>query len=98
MTRLVLSVALILAVTVTIARAQEYEHEFRYKPAEGNPQKVNVAGDFNNWSRDATPMQKGGDNAWSATVKLNEGVQHYKFVVDGDKWVNDPNADKSLES
>src|SRR5207253_3248247 len=39
----------------------------------------------------------GPDGAWHGTVKLAEGVYHYKFVVDGSQWKNDPNADKSLE-
>jgi glycosidase len=78
------------------AGAQEYEQEFKYKP-DAPPKSVAVAGDFNGWSKDATPMTRGGDGVWAATVKLTEGVHLYKFVVDGDRWVNDPNADKALE-
>src|SRR4051812_18739568 len=72
----------------TVARAQspgEFEHEFTYKP-DGSPSKVAVAGDFNNWSADASPMTKGDDGIWHAKLKLPEGVQHYKFVVDGNQW------------
>ena len=91
-----LAAAILLAITVP-ASAQESDHEFKYKPADGQPTSVVVAGDFNGWSRDATPLTRGGDGVWAATVNLTEGVHLYKFVVDGDKWVNDPNAEKSLE-
>ncbi len=84
---------------VSVARAQsgEYDHEFTYKP-DGAPSKVSVAGDFNNWSTDVNPMAKGDDGVWRAKIKLPEGVQHYKFVVDGNQWKTDPAGDKSLES
>jgi 1,4-alpha-glucan branching enzyme len=60
------------------------------------PQKVSVAGSFNNWSADANQMRRGGDGVWRAAVPLAEGVHHYKFVVDGSNWVTDPKADASL--
>src|SRR5262245_43594674 len=88
--------ALILSSFALTALAQEYNHEFVYQP-EGTPSRVSVAGDFNNWSSDATPMKKGDDGAWRTTVRLGEGVQYYKFVVDGDQWKNDPKSDKSLD-
>ncbi|MEA2735225.1 MAG: cyclomaltodextrinase / maltogenic alpha-amylase / neopullulanase, partial [Humisphaera sp.] len=90
-------VLLAICVIPASAVAQEVEHEFKYKP-DGQPRSVHVAGDFNGWSRDATPMTRGGDNVWAARAKLTEGVHLYKFVVDGDRWINDPNADKSLEA
>jgi glycosidase len=93
---------LVVVLLVGVARAQdagEVEHEFAFKPAGSSaPQKVSVAGDFNNWSMDATPMTRGDDGVWRAKVKLPEGVQHYKFVVDGNQWLTDPAGDKSLET
>jgi cyclomaltodextrinase len=76
--------------------AGQFDHAFTYKP-EGNPSRVAVAGDFNNWSSDANPMKRGDDGTWIATVRLAEGVHHYKFVVEGNQWKPDPNADKSLD-
>lgn len=84
---------------VSIAAAQEggdYEHEFTYKPT-GNPSRVSVAGDFNGWSTDASPLTRGDDGTWRTKLKLNEGIFHYKFVEDGNKWITDPKGDKSLE-
>jgi 1,4-alpha-glucan branching enzyme len=88
-----MAVVLLLA---TAALAAEREHEFSYKP-EGNPQRVSVAGEFNNWSSDANPMIRGGDGVWRTKVSLADGIYHYKFVVNGDQWKNDPAADKSLD-
>src|SRR5262245_6218390 len=96
-----ISTTLILLVCALGASAQQrqpdgqYLQQFEYK-AEGNPQRVNVAGDFNNWSSDANPMTKESD-VWRVSIPMSEGVHHYKFVIDGNKWVNDPKADKSLE-
>ena len=72
----------------------QYLQKFEYK-AEGNPQRVNVAGDFNNWSSDANAMTKEGD-VWRTSVPMSKGIHHYKFVIDGNRWVNDPKADKIL--
>ncbi len=73
----------------------EYPCAFEYKP-EARADRVSVAGDFNNWSKDAHPLKRDADGGWRATVALSEGIHHYKFVVDGEKWVPDPKADASL--
>jgi 1,4-alpha-glucan branching enzyme len=74
------------------------EHTFTYHPPEGSwPKSVNIAGEFNNWSTDATPMTRDDDGTFTAKVKLPAGTCHYKFVIEGSKWVPDPAADKSLD-
>jgi 1,4-alpha-glucan branching enzyme len=62
-------------------------HVFHYLPVKGQ-QQVNIAGDFNGWSTNATPMTLNGDR-YEAKLTLAEGVHYYKFVVDG-QWLNDP--------
>jgi len=74
----------------------EYVQNFEFKP-EASAERVNVAGDFNNWSTDANAMQRGDDGVWRAAVPMSEGVHHYKLVVNGSQWVTDPKGDKSLE-
>ena len=61
------------------------------------PRTVAVAGDFNGWSAVADPMAPdgGAPNRWSATVDLKPGLTRYKFVVDGDRWIADPAAERS---
>lgn len=46
--------------------------------------RVSLAGSFNNWQPDTTPMTM-TDSGWIANVKLGPGKYWYKFVVD-DKW------------
>lgn len=71
-------------------------HRFEYRPR-GSPRSVNVAGDFNGWSTTATPMVEQKDGVWAVEAPLSDGVHFYKFVVNGDQWVNDPHSDVELE-
>ena len=51
---------------------------------------VQIAGDFNNWQPEETPMQKVGDGgAWQKKLSLPAGRYHYRLVVDG-QWQQDP--------
>lgn len=51
---------------------------------------VAVAGDFNQWNPSARPLRRDAGGRWSVSVKLAPGTYHYRFVVDGDRWVEDP--------
>lgn len=52
-----------------------------------------VAGEFNGWSTDATPMQR-TDAGLEATVLLSEGrAYRFRYLLDGTTWVNDWAAD-----
>lgn len=54
---------------------------------------VAVAGDFNEWSaQDATLADHDGDGVFVGTVSLPPGSHAYMFVVDGERWVSDPQA------
>jgi chromosome partitioning protein len=54
-------------------------------------EQVHVAGDFNDWSPDATPMTRNGkEGAFHTTLPLSPGRYRYRYVIDG-RWVNDPN-------
>lgn len=58
--------------------------------------KASVAGEFNGWNPEANPFRicKG---VGSAKVELEKGKEYqYKFVINGEKWVNDPEADKQV--
>ena len=60
-----------------------------------------VAGGFNAWSTEATPMVEGPDGVWSVTVNLAPGSYPYKLVektgADGrnEEWSCDPNASET---
>lgn len=68
---------------------------FAYRPAGSTPQTVVVAGSFNNWAATAA------EGAWPMTYsavhqaffikhQVADGNHTYKFVVDGNTWVPDP--------
>lgn len=59
---------------------------------------VTLVGDFNDWSKSATPMHTiPGNGVWTVTVPLEPGRYRYAFVVDGSTWVRDPTAPPAVE-
>jgi len=53
---------------------------------------VSVAGDFNGWRPEATPLRRGEGGGWSVRIPLAPGRRYqYQFVVDG-RWLADPAA------
>jgi 1,4-alpha-glucan branching enzyme len=55
---------------------------------------VQIAGDFNDWQPEKTPMRVANDGSWQARVPLAKGTYHYRFVVDG-QWQQDPYNDST---
>ena len=53
--------------------------------------QVLLSGEFNGWSREATPMKRQENGRWETSVDLAPGRYQYKFVVDG-QWISDPQA------
>ena len=53
--------------------------------------RVSVVGDFNDWDVAATPLTSAG-GVWSGQLDVPFGRHDYAFVVDGERWVRDPNA------
>lgn len=59
---------------------------------------VTVAGDFNDWDVNTTPLtDTDGDGVWTGRVALRPGLHKYMFVVDGEKWITDPQADSYVD-
>jgi 1,4-alpha-glucan branching enzyme len=72
----------------------------REKPSESTDQTVFVchapdaesvflAGTFNDWDSQSTPMHRRDDGTWRMELALSPGRYEYKFVVDG-RWCCDP--------
>lgn len=56
--------------------------------------QASVAGDFNDWNADANPV-KITKGVGSVAISLPVGKEfQYKFVIDGTRWENDPEADR----
>lgn len=52
--------------------------------------QVNLAGTLNGWNMTADPLTEGPEGVWTLDMVLEEGSYMYKFVVNGDTWVSDP--------
>ena len=57
------------------------------------PDATNVflAGTFNGWDTESTPMERDADGKWVSAIELSPGRHEYKFFVDG-QWHCEPNC------
>lgn len=61
--------------------------------------KVHVVGEFNNWSRSATPMKRSKKGVFSASLDLKPGQEYqFRYLLDDNRWENDPEADRSADT
>ena len=51
---------------------------------------VAVAGDFNSWDVQAHMLERNREGWWKTNLKLTPGRYHYRFVVNGEQWSEDP--------
>ncbi|NQU62966.1 MAG: hypothetical protein HQ517_01585 [SAR324 cluster bacterium] len=59
-------------------------------------EKVQIAGDFNNWQPEKTELKKiGSTGAWHTKLQIPGGKYQYRLVVDG-KWQQDPYNDNKV--
>lgn len=65
------------------------EHGVVFVVAAAGANSVRIAGDFNDWNPDRTPMQPLRDGAFFARLPLGPGRYNYRYVVDG-HWMRDP--------
>lgn len=56
--------------------------------------RVGVAGTFNDWRPEATPMVSLGAGRWVKELVLPPGVYEYRLVVDGE-WMTDPRSSET---
>ena len=57
--------------------------------------EVKVAGNFNGWRPEATPLKNTGAGEWIVRLRLRSGQYEYRFVVDG-RWSEDPRASQRV--
>ena len=50
--------------------------------------QVEIAGSFNGWIADETPLKKERSGKWKASLALSPGRYEYRYLVDG-SWEND---------
>ncbi|MFH1754624.1 MAG: alpha amylase N-terminal ig-like domain-containing protein [Candidatus Latescibacterota bacterium] len=73
-----------------------FQVEFLFTP-EKTPQKVFIAGSFNDWSATSNPMtDPEGDGTYTIGLVLPGGTHKYKFIADG-AWLHDPKAEEQVD-
>lgn len=86
--------------TFAIAAAALYQsqtvpHRFLYE-SRRELTNVSVAGSFNGWNKDASPMRRVfGTERWVTTLPIAPGKHQYKFVLNGSEWIVDPKASRN---
>lgn len=57
-------------------------------------ESVHLAGEFNDWDANATPMKRGKGGAFRVLVELEPGREYqFRYLVNGEHWCNDWHAD-----
>jgi len=78
------------SITATRTPDGPWQVKFSYRP-EHAVQSVHLAGSFNGWNPQGKPMEDpDGDGVLTAELKLGDGDYQYKFVLDGGRWIHDP--------
>jgi hypothetical protein len=62
----------------------------------GNARQVSLAGSFTGW-QPTLELEEKEPGVWTALVPLEPGVHDYVFVVDGTRWIPDPNAPQQVD-
>jgi hypothetical protein len=62
----------------------------------GNARQVSLAGTFTGW-QPTLQLSETEPGVWTALVPLKPGVHDYVFVVDGTRWMPDPNAAQQVD-
>jgi hypothetical protein len=68
--------------------------QFRLEASQAR--QVALAGTFTGWQPSLQLEQK-EPGVWTALVPLKPGVHDYVFVVDGERWMPDPNAPQQVD-
>ena len=59
--------------------------------------EVYVAGSFNGWVPQKSPLSPTGNGSWVGDLAVGPGRYEYLFVVDG-QWLPDPNARETVDN
>lgn len=90
-----------LAVEEALKETHFYDHETLTPPRiegekivfyyhDDNAKSVHLSGDFNDWSSSENQFIKNGNGLWRTEIEnLPNGKYLYKFVIDGNRWIED---------
>ena len=57
---------------------------------------VAVLGEFNDWQ--AQPLIARKNGRFSTTVSVPQGEYRYRYLLNGEQWINEPEAEKYLSN
>ncbi len=64
-----------------------------------NADSVHLTGEFNDWNKPGTPMKALKNGAFTLTLDLEKDREHqFRYFVNKQTWINDPEADKYVNS
>jgi 1,4-alpha-glucan branching enzyme len=58
---------------------------------------VFVAGTFNEWNYETTPLERDGNGVWKGLLQLAPGRYEFRLVADG-VWIDPPGASETVEN
>ena len=70
-------------------------HTVHLRVIKEGARKVCVAGTFNDWKPQRTPLERNAQGEWEVTLSLAPGEYEYRFVAD-DQWMDDPLPPRSI--
>ena len=62
-------------------------------PSDVGAESAVICGDFNDWSETTHPLRRYKDGHFAVSINLVEGEYRYRFLLDGERWENDWEAD-----
>jgi hypothetical protein len=68
----------------------------QFRLESGDARQVSLAGTFTGW-QPTLELNETEPGVWTALVPLEPGVHDYVFVVDGTRWMPDPNAPQQVD-
>jgi hypothetical protein len=69
------------------------------KKASQSARRIDLVGDFNNWSITETPMKRLKNGEFTVTVDLETPkADAFRYILDGTEWENDWEADRYVPS
>jgi 1,4-alpha-glucan branching enzyme len=76
-------------------RGKQERKRIHFEFTSSAAESVAIAGSFNDWQPNATPMIALGQGRWAKDLALPPGQYEYCLVVDGE-WITDPLAKETV--
>lgn len=79
-------------------RGNQCRVTFRYTP-DTEVSTVNLVSEFDDWDESARPLIRRKDGSFSVSIVTRPGNRYrFRYLVDGERWVNDEQADDYVEN